>query len=66
MDAYLAEGRSIGGLSGSPVFVRNTVNRRVPTAKGRPKHISGLGSLHLLGLIHGHWEGGSGFGYGTS
>src|SRR5205085_3060301 len=26
MEAYLAEGRSIGGLSGSPVFVRNTVS----------------------------------------
>jgi hypothetical protein len=30
MEAYLAEGRSIGGLSGSPVFVRNTVNLPIP------------------------------------
>jgi hypothetical protein len=55
MDAYLAEGRSIGGLSGSPVFVRNTVNMPVQTATGTLT-ISGLGSLHLLGLMHGHWE----------
>jgi hypothetical protein len=56
MEAYLVEGRSIGGLSGSPVFVRNTVNMPVQTPKGTPGHISGLGSLHLLGLMQGHWE----------
>src|ERR1035438_2781078 len=26
------------------------------TAKGSPAQISGLGSLHLLGLMHGHWD----------
>jgi hypothetical protein len=56
MEAYLAEGRSIGGLSGSPVFVRNTVNMPVQTGKGKLTGISGLGDLHLLGLMHGHWE----------
>jgi hypothetical protein len=56
MEAYLAEGRSIGGLSGSPVFVRNTVKMPVQTAQGIPAHISGLGNIHLLGLMHGHWE----------
>ena len=56
MEAYLAESRSIGGLSGSPVFVRNTVNMPAQTPKGNPGHISGLGSLHLLGLMHGHWD----------
>jgi hypothetical protein len=56
MEAYLAEGRSIGGLSGSPVFVRNTVNMPTKTASGAPAHISGLGSLHFLGLMQGHWE----------
>jgi hypothetical protein len=56
-DAYLVEGRSIGGLSGSPVFVRNTVV--VPgfrTADGKDASISGLGPLHFLGLMHGHWD----------
>jgi hypothetical protein len=56
MEAYLAEGRSIGGLSGSPVFVRNTVNMPVKTAEGTIAHLSGLGTLHLLGLMHGHWD----------
>jgi hypothetical protein len=56
MDAYLAEGRSIGGLSGSPVFVRNTMKMPVQTDKGSLASISGLGSFHLLGLMHGHWD----------
>jgi hypothetical protein len=55
MEAYLAEGRSIGGLSGSPAFVRNTVQLPINSSKGRG-HLSGLGSVHLLGLIHGHWD----------
>lgn len=49
--AYLAEMRSIGGLSGSPVFtffgsVRNSEGSRVFSP---PK-------LLLLGLIRGHWD----------
>ena len=56
MEAYLVEGRSIGGLSGSPVFVRHTVKMPVETSKG-PGVICGLGAeLHLLGLMHGHWD----------
>jgi hypothetical protein len=43
MEAYLIEMRSIGGLSGSPVFVLK------PVELGRWK-------IHLLGLIHGHWD----------
>ncbi len=56
MDGYLAEGRSIGGLSGSPVFVRNTVKMPAQTAQGTLAYIAGLGSFHLLGLMHGHWD----------
>ena len=55
MEAYLAESRSIGGLSGSPVFVRNTVKAPVQSAKGMTQ-IYGLGEGHLLGLVHGHWD----------
>ncbi len=48
IEAYLVEARSIGGLSGSPVFV----------------HLGGVreGTLnfpvkwHWLGLMHGHWD----------
>ena len=43
MEAYLIEARSIGGLSGSPVFVR------------QPAQV-GLGKTFFLGLIHGHWD----------
>jgi hypothetical protein len=43
MDAHLIEARSIGGLSGSPVFVRETRQ-------------FGLGNIYLLGLMHGHWD----------
>ena len=43
LEAYLIEARSIGGLSGSPAFVRTTVQM-------------GLGMTYLLGLMHGHWD----------
>lgn len=56
MEAYLAEGRSIGGLSGSPVFVRDTVKMPALRGPGKLGYMSGLGSFHLLGLMHGHWD----------
>ena len=56
LEAYLAEGRSIGGLSGSPVFVRSTVNMNVQNYLGEPAQMSGLGPMRLLGLMHGHWD----------
>jgi len=43
MEAYLIESRSIGGLSGSPVFVFEHTE-------------VGKSIAHLLGLIHGHWD----------
>jgi hypothetical protein len=58
MDAYLVEARSIGGLSGSPVFVYLD-----PLRQWSPKGTllvstgeSGGGKFHLLGLIHGHYD----------
>lgn len=42
MEAYLIESRSIGGISGSPVFVFSRTRERI--------------DFFLLGLIHGHWE----------
>lgn len=48
--AYLAEVRSIRGLSGSPVFVH------LPGVRGRGA-ARGLGrDTFLLGVIRGHWE----------
>jgi len=43
MEVYLVESRSIGGLSGSPVFVVKDIEY----SRWR---------IYLLGLIHGHWE----------
>jgi hypothetical protein len=43
MEAYLIECRSIGGLSGSPVFVIKDIG-------------PGQARIFLLGLIHGHWD----------
>ena len=62
MEVYLAEGRSIGGLSGSPIFARNTVNlqthKPVRDVYGRigMEYLAGLGRIHFLGLMHGHWD----------
>jgi hypothetical protein len=61
VEAYLAEGRSIGGLSGSPVFVRDTVHVPVQTEDGEPAQLSALGTFHLLGLMLGHWDAPSDF-----
>jgi hypothetical protein len=41
IDAYLVEATSIGGVSGSPVFVRPDNSNET----------------YLLGLVHGHWNG---------
>ena len=42
IDGYLIEARSIGGLSGSPVFVRSLVRDGA--------------HIYLMGLMHGHWD----------
>jgi len=54
MDAYLVEARSLGGISGSPVFVRfqGLVTEQAP--KGAA--IGLRDSFSLLGLMHGHWS----------
>lgn len=43
MEAYLIESHSIGGLSGSPVFVLKEIE-------------IGRWTTYLLGLVHGHWH----------
>jgi hypothetical protein len=55
-DVYLVEGRSIGGLSGSPVFVRRTETLDVRMADGRKTAIHSPGPFKLLGVMHGHWK----------
>jgi hypothetical protein len=53
MRAILIEARSIGGLSGSPVFVHMGFQR---VEGGRVKTYDGERPFRLLGLIHGHWD----------
>ena len=53
MRAYLVEARSIGGLSGSPVFVHAGGIREDPeTGKFR---MLAEAQFRLLGVMHGHW-----------
>ena len=52
MDAYLIEARSIGGLSGSPVFTNQGM---VGVRDGQLKFLT-RPPLFLLGLIHGHFD----------
>jgi hypothetical protein len=52
MDAYLVESRSIGGLSGSPVFVHLGVVR----PRGETLLYAKEPIFYLLGVIHGHWN----------
>jgi hypothetical protein len=54
MEAYLIELRSMGGLSGAPVFVLNPVAGKM-TREGLFKT---TWKVYLLGLISGHWERG--------
>lgn len=61
MDAYLVEARSIGGISGAPVFCRRTVsllwNDSVARAGESMRAIHGItGEVHLIGMMHGHWD----------
>lgn len=51
IDAYLVEARSIGGLSGSPVFVHPGIFR---AGKGEAR-LRG-NTFYWLGLMHGHWD----------
>jgi hypothetical protein len=63
-EVFLIEARSIGGLSGSPVFVRETVTLpnmtiRYGTDTTRtPETINCFvpGRFYLLGMAHGHWD----------
>jgi hypothetical protein len=56
-DVYLVEARSIGGVSGSPVFVRETLELGpVEREDGTEVLMSGVGASQCLGLMQGHWD----------
>jgi hypothetical protein len=51
---YLMEARSIGGLSGSPVFV--DLGGRIRTVKGGPDPLGSEHEYYLIGVACGHWD----------
>jgi hypothetical protein len=60
-EAYLIEARSIGGISGSPVFVRTEARLQLPAQHATGGDIRMMewlvaGQFYFLGLVHGHWE----------
>jgi hypothetical protein len=58
-NAYLVELRSIGGLSGSPVFVNLDFWRLGPNMLESKIELGGFTirrKMHLLGMIRGHWD----------
>jgi hypothetical protein len=55
-EVFLIEARSIGGMSGSPVFARRTSNMQW-TTNGVTRFLHGVSNeFYLLGLMHGHWD----------
>jgi hypothetical protein len=55
IDAYLVEARSIGGLSGSPVFAHLPAIRTID-GKTHLQPEQKAFQLYLLGLVHGHFD----------
>lgn len=57
IDAYLIEARSVGGLSGSPVFLNLGIVRHTSNAPGAELRFhTGQRTWYLLGVVHGHWQ----------
>jgi len=59
IEAYVIEAKSIGGISGSPVFIRQTINVRgfVKWGTNIPGNVEAYSDVfYLLGLAHGHWN----------
>jgi hypothetical protein len=59
IEAYIIEARSIGGLSGSPVFIRQTIDLHGAFKWGTniPSTLHTYSNaIHFLGLVHGHWD----------
>jgi hypothetical protein len=57
--AYLAEVRSIGGLSGSPVFVTVKIGEHKPRYEYDPDRSMFPYTYFLLGVVRGHWDYGA-------
>lgn len=57
--AYLTEVRSIGGLSGSPVFVTVQIGEHKPRYEYDPNRSMFPYTYFLLGVVRGHWDYGA-------
>ena len=56
-EMYLVEARSIGGMSGSPVFVRPTFAQNIGLKDGSAVRVFSAGTGQtLLGMAQGHWD----------
>ena len=55
-EVYLVEVRSFGGISGSPVFVRETISFEINSLDRGKLILQTPGSFFLLGVMHGHWD----------
>jgi hypothetical protein len=55
IEAYLIESRSVGGLSGSPVFVDVGMFKGANQDGPRQYRTAGPG-MYLIGVMHGHWR----------
>jgi len=55
-DAYIVEARSLGGLSGSPVFARPTMKIDIPEVCGINKMLGVAPGSILLGVMQSHWD----------
>ena len=56
IEAHLIESRSIGGLSGSPVFVRPTVSMEAVDSAKDPVSFYGVGKFFFFGSVIGHYQ----------
>jgi len=57
VDVMLIEVRSLGGLSGSPVFARETLHLPGVTHDNKTSFLTGSSrDFHLIGLTSGHWD----------
>jgi len=55
-NVYLIEARSIGGISGAPVFTRPEVMQRVNVGTQEHNGLFHLDSHLFIGMIRGHWD----------
>jgi hypothetical protein len=60
IEAYIIEAKSLGGISGSPVFIRQTADLVKAFHKWGTNEFVTIQAFtdvfHLLGLVHGHWK----------